>query len=230
MLREAKADDMLLHATPTTRREMVVTADGVELPGVVRSPADPVAAVVFAHATGGDLGRLNARVASVLHGAGMATFLCDLLTPDEAKDRRNVFDLSLLAQRLAAATALLATDAETGPLPVGCFAAGTGAAAALWAAAGGAKVQAIVSHDGRPDLAREQLHRVGAPTLLIVGGYDMASLELNEEARTHMRCDCELRLVPGVAHLFDGQRVLDVVARLARDWFLTNLWREPSWP
>ena len=220
----------MAYSAATARRQIVVTADGVELAGVVQLPTDPVGAVVFAHGTGGsDLSPLNTRVASALNRAGLATFLCDLLTPVEAEDRRNVFDIPLLARRLTAATAWLATDAEAGVLPVGCFAASTGAAAALYAAATGTRLQTIVSHDGRPDLAREGLHQVRTPTLLIVGSFDMASLELNEEARMHMHCECELRLVPGATHLFEEPRALEIVAQLARDWFLTHLGSELPW-
>src|SRR3972149_3737497 len=56
-------------------------------------------------------------------------------------------------------------------LPVGYFGASTGAAAALWAAGEpGARVAAIVSRGGRPDLAGPRLGARTAPTLLIVGG------------------------------------------------------------
>jgi hypothetical protein len=50
---------------------------------------------------------------------------------------------------------------------VGYFGASTGAAAALWAAAGpGAGIAAVVSRGGRPDLARPRLAAVTAPVLL----------------------------------------------------------------
>lgn len=42
-----------------------------------------------------------------------------------------------------------------------------------------------------------------APTLLIVGGRDEGVIELNEEALTQLRCEKELRLVPGATHLFE---------------------------
>lgn len=127
----------------------------------------------------------------------MATLLFDLLTPDEADDRRNVFDIPLLAGRLASATAWLGSDAEAGSLPFGYFGASTGAAAALWAAAENPRVRAVVSRGGRPDLARERLGEVRAPSLLLVGSLDPVVLDLNEEARPFMRCECVLRLVRG---------------------------------
>ena len=55
----------------------------------------------IAHGSGS--GRYSSRnnyVAERLREAGIATLLLDLLTPEEERDRRNVFDIELLATRL----------------------------------------------------------------------------------------------------------------------------------
>ena len=108
--------------------------------------------MLFAHGSGS--GRLSPRnnfVAQALRDDGLATLLFDLLTVEEARDRRNVFDIELLARRLLMATAWVRQDAETRDLPVGYFGASTGAAAALVAeAAHEGPVAAIVSRGGRP--------------------------------------------------------------------------------
>ena len=44
------------------------------------------------------------RVAQALNRGGFATLLFDLLTPEEERDRANVFDVDLLAGRLIGAT------------------------------------------------------------------------------------------------------------------------------
>ena len=147
---------------------------------------------------------------------GLATMLFDLLTTDESIDRRLVFDIPLLAERLLAATA---TAAELEPsLPIGYFGASTGAAAALWAAAE-RPVDAVVSRGGRPDLAGDRLPRVAAPTLLIVGGADHDVLQLNLEAMDRMTVPTRLEVVPGAGHLFEEPGTLELVADLAADWF-----------
>ena len=80
--------------------------------------------------------------------------LFDLLTDEEAADRRNVFDIELLAERLALATAWVRRQEATKRLPIGYFGASTGAAAALVAAARlQENIGAIVSRGGRPDMA-----------------------------------------------------------------------------
>ena len=114
---------------------------------------------------------------------GIATLLFDLLTPDEESERANVFDIPLLAERLIDVVHWIDTQPELARLPLGLFGASTGAAAALVAAAQlGARVGAVVSRGGRPDLADIALEHVTAPTLLIVGGLDYGVIELNQQA------------------------------------------------
>jgi pimeloyl-ACP methyl ester carboxylesterase len=215
----------MFHATPTAaRRDIAIAVDGVDLPGILTVPAGAVAVVVFAHGSGSSrLSPRNAHVARLLEDARLGTLLFDLLTPAEADGRANVFDVPLLARRLNGATAWLAGDDEVRSLPVGYFGASTGAAAALWAAAADPHIRAVVSRGGRPDLARHRLGLVRAPTLLIVGSFDLRVLELNEEARQHLRCECRLEIVPGATHLFEERGALETAARLARDWFLAHL-------
>jgi pimeloyl-ACP methyl ester carboxylesterase len=104
--------------------------------------------------------------------------------------------------------------------PIGLFGASTGAAAALVAAAQRPdEVSAVVSRGGRPDLAGEALPLVRAPTLLIVGGRDTTVLEMNRGARSRMRAETSLEVIPGATHLFEEPGALDVVADLAAGWF-----------
>jgi hypothetical protein len=56
-------------------------------------------------------------------------------------------------------------------------------------------VHAVVSRDGRPDLAGPELEKVEAPTLLIVGGHDTEVL--NQAALAQMHCERELVIIPG---------------------------------
>jgi putative phosphoribosyl transferase len=180
--------------------------------------------VAFAHGSGsGRLSPRNLRVAETLEQRGLATLLFDLLSAEEAQDRRLVFDIALLADRLSAATDWLGSIAETQGLPVGYFGASTGAAAALVAAADRTGVAAVVSRGGRPDLAGPWLAAVRAPTLLIVGSNDTAVLELNEAAYAHLQCERSLRVVRGASHLFDEPGTLGLAAGFARDWFVEHL-------
>jgi dienelactone hydrolase len=199
-----------------------MAAEGALLPGELSLPAAPSGVVAFAHGSGSSrLSPRNLQVAQALDAAGLATLLFDLLTDREAADRANVFDVELLAGRLAAATRWLGAHPETASLPVGYFGASTGAAAALWAAADPAHdVRAVVSRGGRPDLALARLPRVRAATLLVVGGADEVVLELNRRALAELRsCEHDLVVVAGATHLFEEPGALERVAGLAAEWF-----------
>lgn len=207
-------------------REEEVTVDvgGRLLEGNLTLPADWRGIVVFAHGSGSSRhSPRNRAVAKALNRAGLGTLLFDLLTPDEEFDRRYVFDIDLLAGRLAAVTEWLVRKVPEAQGRVGFFGASTGAAAALKAAASlGERVRAVVSRGGRPDLAGQALGQVTAPTLLIVGGADTPVIEMNEEALIRLRCESRLEIVPGATHLFEEPGALDRVAELAEHWFAAH--------
>ena len=142
------------------------------------------------------------------------------MTPDEERDRANVFDVVLLASRLSFAADWSVAAPETAHLPIGYFGASTGAAAALVAAAAPrSPARAIVSRGGRPDLAGTALPRVTAPTQLIVGSLDIQVVELNRTALSRLTASKELVIVPGAGHLFEEPGTLAQVQRHATRWF-----------
>ncbi|MEV7771069.1 phosphoribosyltransferase family protein [Kitasatospora sp. NPDC086791] len=238
-------DDDPPAASPGVDRDLVLPAAGVRLAGRLTVPAGALGVVVFAHGSGSSRhSPRNRYVADQLNRAGLATLLFDLLTEAEEADRRNVFDVRLLGSRLTAVARRLgagdgsgdgvgdadgtgdAVVPETCGLPLGLFGASTGAAAALHTAAElGPAVRAVVSRGGRPDLAgAEELARVSAPTLLVVGSLDTTVLDLNRRAESRLlRCESELAVVPGATHLFEEPGTLDEAAELARNWFLRHL-------
>ena len=201
--------------------DVTVAIDGVELEGLLHVPPSAKGMVVFAHGSGSSRhSPRNQSVARALHDQGLGTLLFDLLTPSEAADRRNVFDIELLGGRLLGASAWLSEQDEIGPLPCAFFGASAGAAAALWAAGTpGSTVQAVVSRGGRPDLAGDRLADVRCPTLLIVGGADSQVLTLNRAAAAQLHCQHQLVVVPGATHLFEEHGAMEMVAQLAGNWF-----------
>ncbi len=211
---------------PRARDEDVrLATGGVTLDGHLTVPENALGAVVFAHGSGSSRhSPRNRFVAGVLNDAGLATLLFDLLTTGEERDRANVFDVGLLADRLVDVTGWVRHQPGLDRLPVGYFGASTGAAAALSAAAVAPDdVDAVVSRGGRPDLAGPRLAAVRAPTLLIVGGDDRVVLDLNRQARAELRTESELRVIPGATHLFEEPGTLEAAAAAARDWFVDHL-------
>lgn len=219
-----------MRSTPVSGPELVrIQAGSVTLEGDLQVPDPATGVVLFAHGSGSSRhSTRNRSVAAELQSAGLATLLIDLLTlAEEAVDQQTGhlrFDIHLLAERLVAATRWLSNEPSTRLLRVGYFGASTGGGAALVAAAELTEaVKAVVSRGGRPDLADDALPRVRAPTLLIVGGRDLKVLELNRTAMDRMRAQVRLEVVPGATHLFEEPGALEVVAHLARDWFLRYL-------
>ncbi len=201
-----------------------VPVGDVALAGLLTLPPGAQGVVVFAHGSGsGRLSPRNQAVAAELGRAGFGTLLLDLLTSEEeVEDRRSArlrFDIGLLGKRVVGAIDWLAGD-----LPLGCFGASTGAAAALIAAAERPdRVRAVVSRGGRPDLAGDALGRATAATLLIVGGRDPEVLRLNRQAQSALAGESSLEVVPGAGHLFEEPGALERVAALACDWFAQHL-------
>jgi putative phosphoribosyl transferase len=136
---------------------------------------------------------------------------------------------------------LASQNADTRNLILGYFDASRGTAAALVAAAtmtgpiknqdqrqgeerpaSGLRLGAIVSRNGRPDLARaEHLKNIRVPMLFIVGGNDYSQvISWNKNALRVLGSEKKkLVVVPNASHLFEEAGTLEEVARLASGWF-----------
>jgi putative phosphoribosyl transferase len=208
--------------TSRTDQAVRIVKGKLTLEGLLGLAAGSPSVIVFAHGSGS--GRFSPRnnfVARHLQQNGLATLLLDLLTEEEADDRRKVFDIDLLADRLLLTKSWLESDPRTSQMGIGYFGASTGAGAALQAAAREpSNIRAVVSRGGRPDLAERYLPSVTAPTLLIVGGYDEPVIEMNQSAFDLLICEKKLIIVPGATHLFEEPGTLEQVAEHAGKWFL----------
>jgi putative phosphoribosyl transferase len=205
---------------------VAIHADSVDMQGVLWLPQDHIGVIIFSNC-GEFPKRLkppNDYVASVLHTARLGTLWLDLLTPQEIRQREKRTDVPLLSERLSAACDWLRQYHLTKELPICLFGSANGAAAAFQTAAEhGQDIAAIVSRGGRPDLAgKDKLCKISAPTLLIVGGLDDGIIELNRAAYATLRCKKKIEIIPGATHTFDEPGCLEVVARLARGWFVRH--------
>jgi putative phosphoribosyl transferase len=201
-----------------------IQAGKVEMEGMLRLPQDQIGIVLFAGSTGSNrIKPPNDYVGSVLRNARLGTLWLELFTPGEERSRQGD-DIEALTQRLGAACDWLAQHDATRDVPMGMYGASSGAAAAMQLAAErGRAISAIVSRGGRPDLASHGiLGKIHAPTLLIVGGLDEGGVHLNRAAYAALRCRKRLEIIPGATRTFEEPGSLEVVARLARGWFLQN--------
>jgi putative phosphoribosyl transferase len=223
----------------STRAEQVriESADGTEeagkhaLEGFLCLPENPVGVVVI---TCMDSPRRlqpsNDYLASVMGQARLATLRVSLMQPGpgmgpssgSGPGRRQ--PLALMSSRLQAVCDWVRRLPATDDLPIGLFAAGECAAAMMQVAMSSPRgIAALVSKGGRLDLAgRDVLCKVNVPSLLIVGSLDQRVLVHHRAALSAMRCKKRLEIIPGATHAFEEPGNLEVVARLARSWFLQH--------
>src|SRR5215212_5828622 len=218
------------HAGTAREHNVQIPSGEAVLEGELNVPVGASGVVLFAHGSGSSRhSPRNQYVAQVIRKANVGTLLFDLLTREEESvdtaTRHLRFDIGMLAERLVDATNWVKREADLWHLRIGYFGASTGGGAALVAAAEiGEDVGAVVSRGGRPDLAGPgALQQVKSPTLLIVGGLDAPVIGMNKEAYTWLRCEKELKIVPGASHLFEEPGKLEEVARLAAGWFRKHL-------
>jgi putative phosphoribosyl transferase len=210
----------------TTIQEVHIPAGAATVVGDLRVPPRACGLVIFVH--GGGSGRFSVRnrpVAEYLDDRGFATLMLDLLTPDEEMidgyTAEYRFDIPRLARRIEAAVDWVSLQPAIAALPIGCFGASTGAAAALMAAAHRpATLLAVVSRGGRPDLAGTvALEDVEAATLLIVGGQAERAIEMARWTMRQLHAPAKLEIVPGATGLFEEAGALDRVGRATTRWF-----------
>jgi alpha-beta hydrolase superfamily lysophospholipase len=213
--------------TSSAKGEILIPIDGLELEGEINVPAKAPGVVLFAHGSGSSRhSRRNQFVARTLQWRGLGTCLFDLLTQQEEDAEQQTghlrFNIQMLADRLSGAVRFV--HQQMPDKKIGLFGASTGGGAALVASTqSDIPIAAIVSRGGRPDLAAEALAEVIAPTLLLVGSADSAVIELNEQAFAQLRCEKEMKLIPGATHLFEEPGALDQVAELAAVWFMDHM-------
>jgi dienelactone hydrolase len=211
-----------------------VPVTDAQLAADLRLPAAAMGLVVFVHGSGSSRSSpRNQLVASYLAERRLATLLFDLLTAQELRIDSVTecwrFDIPLLSRRLVDVIDWLGRQTELAALPLGLFAASTGAAAALQAAASRPeRVHAVVCRGGRSDLIGAKIQAVNAPTLQIVGALDPVVLALNQKTCSQLRCEQQLQIVAGATHLFAEPGTLEQVARLAGDWFEQHLTAKPA--
>ncbi len=197
--------------------------------GIIEVPNRARSIIVFAH--GHDSSHLNPRnrlIARTLLQRGFAVLLPDLtdlsVRTRAANHGHQREDILQSANRLIAIIDWLADNPATKGLRVGLFGARTGAASAMVAAAlRPARIHAVVSLGGRPDLAEDDLLELRTPTLMLVGSQDKALIDHNRKAGEKMRRKPMLELIHGTTHRFSEPGKLEQVASISNLWFQRTL-------
>jgi dienelactone hydrolase len=129
-------------------------------------------------------------------------------------------DVGLAARRAVQAVDQILRACRSPDVRLALCGFGTGAAAALIAAAHLSEaIAAVVCHDGRPDLAVDALPRVRAATMLVVGGADRVLVDRNREAFDHLKADAKLVVIPGATTVAQRELISDITRR----WLVERL-------
>lgn len=210
-------------------QEMHIQIDGITLHGSLALDHESRGLVVFVQGTGsGRFSPRNRYIADYLNGdAGVSTLLIDLLTPGE----RNIIrshdqqsNINWLRNRLNSVIDWVIDQDETSGLSLALFGSNLGAAAALKTAADRKQqISAIAIWSGRPDLVKEALPDITAPTLLIAGSYDKTLVDANRDAAEQFRSQCFLEVIPDTGHELKESGKLEELTKLYSDWLLQIL-------
>jgi dienelactone hydrolase len=209
-----------------THHDLSIPAAGLLLRGDLHVPKKARGIAVFVHGSGTTRRDPQSEfVARRLERHGVGTLLVDLLEDYETRERHNVFDVDMQAQRLVEVVRWLRAEPRCAALPLGYFGAGVGTGVVLIAAARVPElVSAIVSRGGRPDTADDWLSRVQAPTLFIADERGAAP-DWVEAAFRACAAEKELVLVPSPSHLYKEPEAIEAVARHTERWLARHLTR-----
>ena len=195
-----------------------------DLDVVVRGPDSARALVLFLRSRShGRPTALDEYIAAGLEVRGFASAQVNLLAAEEqAADDRTAclhLDPGFLRARASAVLRWIGAHAALRELPLGLFADGAAAAAALFGAADSPeRVRAVVCLDGRVDLAEAAYHAVHTDTLLLVAEGNTHLTDLNRHAQMHI-ASARLELVPNATHRYDDPRAISHVAWRTIEWF-----------
>jgi putative phosphoribosyl transferase len=189
-----------------------------ELRATLGVPQGPVGLAILA-------GPIDDATAQALRTHGLATLTVEL---ELCEDER--YDIELLATRLVAVTDWVLAHSNVAHLPLGYFATGVSAAAALVSASRKPEVRAVAIADGRADLAGSALPRVRAPTLLVAPGNHDISVEIVRTAIDEMTTTTQLAIIAGADPHFEAPGARDEIVQLAAEWFIAHFARALAEP
>lgn len=198
-----------------------VPIEGGYIDSTIHKPPEAKIIVLISHAPGS--GRFNLRnrqLTEQLDKAGFATFLCDW---SKMKEIHNQFDHLKMAESLASIVRWLKSHRAFKDLSPALYGSGTGAAFSIIAASEMKdSIRAVVSRNGRLDLAKDYLAKVKSPTFIVVGEKDFHLLESNRKAYEKLDCPKQLVVMPGITPFFEEPKKVERVGRLSIEWIKKN--------
>jgi hypothetical protein len=195
------------------------------LTGELIEPGHPTGLIILAYETHADWLRARRHgEAQKLAAEGFATLSLGLLHDAEARVASRLADVDFLFVRLLEAVAWAKQHPRLGKLRFGLIATRASVAAALRVAmADPQTVRAIVSRNGRPDLAETAAGR--AAVLLVVSGEDEHLIGVNATALNRLGGIKRLEIVDTAGGIAGELDELGAVMEMAGEWFVEHLVR-----
>jgi putative phosphoribosyl transferase len=193
----------------------------VHVKGELSIPDNSKGLVIFALDDGG--AQIRGELSQIIkqhYDYGFTTLVFDLEggPPDEVKDSLSVPER--LTEKLIGVTKWCFEKPELKRQKIGFWGFGLGSVVALSTAAyWGTKIKAVVSVDGRPDLAMAELDLIEAPILLAVTGDTKEAVDSNRKAYIKIGSTKKMELLSKSKKMCDESGVWDRVFTLSAAWF-----------
>lgn len=197
-----------------------VPIDDLQVQSTIYTPQDSKVIVLVSHEPG--CGRFNVRnkqFGEQLYHAGLATFLLDWNTISEIEEKNGGFSHIMRAKNLTRIIQWLKEHQTFKHFSAVLYGTSIGAASALIAASElGDSIQAVISRNGRLELAEPYLEKVKTPTLIAVGKKDQRLLESNKKAFAKLECPKKLIVLSGICPFFEKPIKVKKLGKMAIDW------------
>ena len=203
-----------------------IPAGSVVLSGTLRVPPAPTALVVAIFGGQNDsLAAPDRFPIQFLEYRGFATLTVNLLTHrEEAEESRSGWyhlDVPFLADRTCLVLAWIRRQTDLCRMPLGFLVQGTAVAGALMSASHHPEVRAVVSVNGRADLAEDALAGLQVPTLFLVDASRLHDVDLNRYAAGQLRAPHRLDIVQDSDDKIPNSGVARIVGEHAVEWLRT---------
>lgn len=201
-----------------------IPIEGGMINSTLHKPREANTIVLISYPPG--IGRFNQRNRTLieqLDQAGLATLLCDWSQIKMVLEKQGDFNHLKMAQNLASIVRWLKSQRAFKDFSTALYGSGTGAAFSVIAASEMEdSVKAVVSRNGRLELAEDYLAKVKSPTFIAVGEKDYRLFELNKYAYKKLECPKQFVMMPGITPFFEVPKKMERIGRLSIDWIKKN--------
>lgn len=196
-----------------------IRTKGITIQGELTIPLKAKCVIIFPQVNSLVSFKLKEPVADYLQQRNIGTLIVDLLTEEDKFFLGNRVDINLFTKRLDYVAKWLQEFPSGKGCHIGYFVTGADITFALQSAADSDQIDAIVAIESLPDLTKNFINKVNAPTLLIVGGLDKDVLNLNNRLMKKLYCIKRMDTIVGAMNLSRDSEVTDKVAELTAAWF-----------